>query len=104
MRASNVTDTAISVSSWQRNKYYELLDCGKPLVATRIDSHTQVLTEDVAFLAEPEPADFADKLLKAATDAEAVAATIASARQLYAYEYSPVVYGEKIDRLLDRIR
>jgi len=85
-------------------KVYELLDCGKPLVATRIPSHTQVLTETVAFLAEPVPEDFAAQLVRAANDTDAVAATVANARQLYAEDYSPIAYGQKIDGLLDRIR
>ena len=85
-------------------KIYELLDCGKPLVATRIPSHTQVLTEDVAFLADPEPGDFAVAVLAAAGDGTAVEEKVANARQLYAKDYSPAAYGEKIDRLLERIR
>ncbi len=85
-------------------KIYELLDCGKPLVATRIPSHTQVLTEDVAFLADPEPDDFAVAILTAARDADAVEEKVANAQQLYATDYSPAAYGEKIDRLLERIR
>jgi glycosyltransferase involved in cell wall biosynthesis len=85
-------------------KIYELLDCGKPLVATRIPSHTQVLTEEVAFLAEPEPGDFADAILSASGDAKNVEEKIANARRLYATDYSPAAYGEKIDRLLERVR
>jgi glycosyltransferase involved in cell wall biosynthesis len=84
-------------------KVYELLDCGKPLVATRIPSHTQVLTDEVAFLAEPNPADIAAQLVRAATDTVAVADTVQRARQLYADEYSPKIYGEKIRRLLELI-
>jgi glycosyltransferase involved in cell wall biosynthesis len=84
-------------------KVYELLDCGKPLVATRIPSHTQVLTDDVAFLADPNPADIAAQLVRAATDTVAVAETIERARELYANAYSPKIYGEKIARLLELI-
>jgi glycosyltransferase involved in cell wall biosynthesis len=84
-------------------KVYELLDCGKPLVATRIPSHTQVLTEDVAFLADPNPADMAMALVRAASDPQAVAETVRHARELYASEYSPKIYGEKIGRLLELI-
>jgi glycosyltransferase involved in cell wall biosynthesis len=84
-------------------KVYELLDCGKPLVATRIPSHTQVLTEDVAFLAEPDPLDFAAAIIRASGDQQLVAEKVANARRLYATDYSPSAYGEKIDRLLERI-
>ena len=85
-------------------KIYELLDSGKPLVATRIPSHTQVLTEDVAILAEPDPEDFGAALVRAIAETETVARTTVAARQLYSEAYSPAAYGEKIGRLLDRIR
>ncbi len=35
-------------------KIYEILASGVPLVATRIESHTQVLSDDICFLADPE--------------------------------------------------
>ena len=85
-------------------KVYELLDCGKPLVATRIYSHTQVLSDDVAFMADPTPEDFASQLMQAVRDKEAVGRTVEKARDLYAKCYSPKVYGEKIERLLELIR
>lgn len=84
-------------------KVYELLNCGKPLVATRIPSHTQVLTDAVAFLGEPRPEDMATQLVRAASDPAAVAETVRCARELYAKAYSPKIYGEKIGRLLELI-
>lgn len=85
-------------------KIYELLDCGKPLVATRIDSHTQVLNDDVAFLADPNPDDIAAQLICAASDPEAVERKIRQARMMYAEQYSPEMYTSKIHRVLDLIR
>jgi glycosyltransferase involved in cell wall biosynthesis len=84
-------------------KVYEQLASGKPLVATRIPSHTQVLTDDVAFLADPEPAAFARQILRAATDTRAVAQKVSEALKLYETAYSSAVYADKIDRLLARI-
>ena len=46
-------------------KVYEHLASGKPLVATRIWSHTQVLDDSVCFLVEPEPDSMAKGLLRA---------------------------------------
>ena len=40
-------------------KIYEILASGIPLVATRIESHTQVLSRAICFLADPEPAALA---------------------------------------------
>jgi glycosyltransferase involved in cell wall biosynthesis len=84
-------------------KIYEQLYSGKPLVATRISSHTQVLNEDVAFLADPQPSAFAEQIVLAASDAGLAADKVSCARKHYEESYSPAVYAEKIDRLLDLI-
>jgi glycosyltransferase involved in cell wall biosynthesis len=46
-------------------KIYQYLRSGRPIVATRLLTHTQVLDEDVAFLAEPTPAGLGDAILEA---------------------------------------
>jgi glycosyltransferase involved in cell wall biosynthesis len=43
-------------------KIYSYLDSGKPLLATRLPTHTQVLDDNIAYLVEPEPNDFANGL------------------------------------------
>ena len=40
-------------------KVYTYLASGKPLVATRIPTHTQLLDDTLAFLVEPTPAGLA---------------------------------------------
>ncbi len=40
-------------------KVYSYLASGKPMLATTIDSHTQVMTPDIALLADPTPEAFA---------------------------------------------
>ena len=47
-------------------KIYSYLDSGKPLLATRLPTHTQVLTDKVACLAEPTPEAFAKAILNLA--------------------------------------
>lgn len=85
-------------------KVYEQLDSGIPLVATNIYSHTQILTEDVAFLTEPTPEAMAQGIGQALTqDAEARKRT-ANARRLYADKYSRPVYEAKMRRLLELVR
>lgn len=49
-------------------KIYSYMSCEKPIVATNISSHTQVLTEDKAYLARPEPRAFAEAIAKAFSD------------------------------------
>jgi glycosyltransferase involved in cell wall biosynthesis len=82
-------------------KIYEQLAGGIPLVATRVPSHTQVLDENVCFLADPDPVSFARALLEALDDAPRRARTVAAARALYGARYSHDSYVEKMQRLLE---
>lgn len=81
-------------------KIYEQLASGKPLVATRIWSHTQVLTDDVCILVEPEPKAMALGILRAIDDG-AQLAHIAKAKSLYERAYSRPAYEAKVRRLLE---
>jgi len=44
-------------------KIYSYLDSGKPLLATNLPTHTQVLDENIAYLVEPDPVDLANGLI-----------------------------------------
>ncbi len=85
-------------------KVYEQLASGKPLVATRILSHTQVLTDEVCFLAEPAAEPFAVGLRRALEDPAAASRVARAARELYDREYSRPAYVGKMQRLLEVIR
>jgi glycosyltransferase involved in cell wall biosynthesis len=82
-------------------KIYEQLASGKPLVATRIWSHTQVLDETVCILVDTDPASIARGLLQAISDPEHGRQLVARARALYEREYARPVYERKIQRLLE---
>ena len=81
-------------------KIYAYLASGKPFVATRIPSHTQLLTERVCFLADPEPAALADAIL-AAMSSEKRQRTVDAARSFYDERYSRRVYLGKMRDLLE---
>lgn len=81
-------------------KIYEQLASGIPLVATRIHSHTQVLTEDVCFLVDPTPEAMADGIVAALCDQRRRERVVARARELYAEKYSRPVYEQKMRQLL----
>jgi glycosyltransferase involved in cell wall biosynthesis len=82
-------------------KIYEQLASGKPLVATRILSHTQVLTDEVCFLADPEPRPMAEALSAALDAGPRRDRVVAAARALYDERYSRVAYERKVRSLLD---
>jgi len=85
-------------------KIYEQLASGVPLVATAIYSHTQVLSDEVAYLVEPEPAALARGILAALADGVEGNPKAQAAKALYAARYSRPVYEQKMERLLERIR
>lgn len=85
-------------------KIYEQLASGIPLVATSIYSHTQVLSDAVAFLVAPNAQDMAAGLSAAMNDTESAANKARAAQDLYAREYARPIYVEKLRRVLESLR
>ncbi|MGB3405538.1 MAG: glycosyltransferase [Microcoleaceae cyanobacterium] len=82
-------------------KVYQQLASGVPLVATNIYSHTQVLSDEVAFLVELNAEDMGHGILTALTDHQERQQRAQAAQKLYAEKYSREVYTEKMRSLLD---
>ena len=78
-------------------KIYQYLRSGKPIVATRLLTHTQVLSDETAILTGVSAREFADGVLRALADPARAAAIGARARHLAATKYS-------YDAYLDRTR
>jgi glycosyltransferase involved in cell wall biosynthesis len=81
-------------------KIYQQLASGVPLVATEIESHTQILDSTVAFLAPPDPESFAHAIVCALTRQDDAAARARHAQQLYMDKYSRESYTEKMRQVL----
>ena len=78
-------------------KIYTYLASGRPIVATRLDTHTQVLSDETAFLVEPTAAALAAGI-DAALDAPAERSRRAeNGRALLEREYSTARYREKVE-------
>ena len=73
-------------------KIYGYLQSGRPVVATDIVSHTQVLTPEVAQLAAPEPAAFAAAMKRLADDADERRRLGANALRLSQERFSLAAY------------
>lgn len=73
-------------------KIYSYLDSGKPVLATNLPTHTQVLTEDVAVLAAPTPEAIAEGLVRLLEHPEVGRRLGERARQLVAERYSYRVF------------
>ena len=84
-------------------KIYEQLASGKPLVATSIWSHTQVLTDDVCFLVDPTPESIADGMLQVLDNPAEAERRANNGRALYERDYSRPIYERKIRQLLGMV-
>jgi glycosyltransferase involved in cell wall biosynthesis len=73
-------------------KIYQYLRSGRPIVATRLLTHTQVLDDDVAYLSEATPAGFGAAILEALADPDRARAVGDRARHLAETKYSYEVY------------
>ncbi len=76
-------------------KIYQYLRSGKPIVATRLLTHTQVLSDDTAVLTGATPGEFAEGILEALADRARAAAIGSQARLLAETKYSYEAYLER---------
>jgi len=76
-------------------KIYQYLRSGKPTVATRLLTHTQVLSDETAILTEATPQAFAEGILDGLTDHERAAGVGRRARELAETKYSYEAYLER---------
>jgi glycosyltransferase involved in cell wall biosynthesis len=76
-------------------KIYQYLRSGTPIVATRLLTHTQVLTDETAILTGASPRELADGILSALADPARRAALGRQARRLAETKYSSEAYLEK---------
>jgi glycosyltransferase involved in cell wall biosynthesis len=79
-------------------KIYQYLRSGKAIVATRLLTHTQVLSDDTAILTGVTPREFADGILAALTDRARAGVVGRNARQLAETKYSYEAYLERTKR------
>jgi glycosyltransferase involved in cell wall biosynthesis len=76
-------------------KIYQYLRSGKPIVATRLVTHTQVLSDDTAILTDATPQAFAAGILDAVADRNRAEEIGRRAAHLAATKYSYEAYLEK---------
>jgi glycosyltransferase involved in cell wall biosynthesis len=79
-------------------KIYQYLRSGKPIVATRLLTHTQVLSDETAILTEASPHEFANGILQALNDPQRSAELGRNARTLADTKYSYEAYLERTRR------
>ena len=77
-------------------KIYSFLDSGKPLIATRLTTHTQVLDDSIALLVSPEPSDMAEGFEHLINNPALACQLALRAKERVANEYSFKAYKKKL--------
>ena len=91
----DAADVLVSPRSTGTNtplKIYQYLRSGRPIVATRLLTHTQVLNDEVAILTAATPEGFAAGIVAALTDRDRARAVGDRARELAETKYSYEAY------------
>jgi glycosyltransferase involved in cell wall biosynthesis len=97
-------DILVSPRSWGKNtplKIYSYLRSGKPIVATRLLTHTQVLDDDVALLTEPDPESFGEGIVVLVRDPERARRLGEAARIRADEKYSYARYLDNTRRVFE---
>lgn len=84
-------------------KIYSYLHSGTPVLATRLPTHTQVVTDDIAMLAEPNKRAFASAMLELLRDTDLRSALAANARNYVEHKHSYRVFKGKLSGLYARL-
>jgi glycosyltransferase involved in cell wall biosynthesis len=84
-------------------KVYSYLDSGRPLLATRLPTHTQVLTDELACLVEPTPEAMARGLVNLLRDAGLRERLAATAREYAQRELTREAFGRKVVRFYEAV-
>ncbi len=82
-------------------KLYSYLQSGKPIVATNLPTHTQVLNEEVAVLAKPCSESFARGMIRLIDDQALGMKLGAAGKRLVEQKYSYGAFCEKVNQLYD---
>jgi glycosyltransferase involved in cell wall biosynthesis len=99
-----ISDVLVSPRSTGMNtplKIYSYLHAGKPIVATKLPTHTQALDDESAALADPTPEAFAAALVELASDADQRQKLGEGARRLSEERYSYPRYLERTREVID---
>lgn len=78
-------------------KIYTYLASSKPIVATRLDTHTQVLSDETAFLVDATDEGIANGIEAALTNRGESARRAANGASLLEREYSAARYRQKVE-------
>lgn len=82
-------------------KIYPYLMSGKPVLATNLPTHTQILDNRVAMLAEPSPGPFSEAMLRLIRDEDARKSLGMAAKRLAEEQFSYATFRAKLNGFFD---
>jgi glycosyltransferase involved in cell wall biosynthesis len=94
----DAADVLVSPRSTGTNtplKIYQYLRAGRPIVATNLLTHTQVLSDGIAILTDPTPAGFARGIMRAVGDPALAKQLGAAAKHLAETRYTYAAYLQR---------
>jgi glycosyltransferase involved in cell wall biosynthesis len=77
-------------------KIYSYLDSGRPVIATRLPTHTQVLDDQIALLSKADPKDMAEGMIRLLTDKKLAFKLADFAKERVKEEYSYEAFERKL--------
>lgn len=85
-------------------KIYSYLGSGKAVIATNLETHTQVLTDEVAMLVDPVPSAFAHGLTKLSRDSHLRQVLGEAGQKMIRENFSLEAFTERANSLLDWVQ
>jgi glycosyltransferase involved in cell wall biosynthesis len=84
-------------------KVYSYLDSGRPVIATRLPTHTQVLDDAIALLVDPEPRAMGEGLARLLRDAALRERLATAAKARVREEFSHDAFRRKVTAFYDEV-
>lgn len=102
----NIADVLISTRTIGNNpplKIYDYLRAGKPIVATNINAHTQILNDDIAVLVDPVPQSISEGIVSLLDNPSHAKKLGQRSREFFENNYSTEEKLKKTREILDAV-
>jgi len=103
MNIANILVSTRTIGNNPPLKIYDYLRAGKPIVATNIDAHTQIINDDIAVLVDPSPEFIAEGIVSVIDNPSYAKALGQKSREFFEKNFSIEKKMEKTRNILDAI-
>ncbi len=85
-------------------KIFPYMHSGKPVLLTKLYTHTQIITDDIAYLADAEPEKFAEGIIELAGDEDLRARLGASGKAFVEMDHVYPAHKKRVDAMYDLVK